>query len=467
MIEHADSEGRTLLHHAIEQKNTTVVEILLGKGCDVNREDKLERSYLSYAIRTLNVAIAQRLIDAGAEIENSQYMGIPLCCLAVSYNNFPLAQCVISGLQKQKEKRGEPLFSTDANPESNPTNYILHRALYPSNEQTILLLLSLGAPTSTLDNNGDTPLTLAVRSGSDTVTNLLLDSLPPPALDIIAKNSNSESPLHFLSHRRHNLKSPTRLSPPTIHRLLYLTLQAGGPTSISPARFIDKATPLHLSAARGDPLTVQILLSHGANTLAADIHGLTPLLAALEANTCVEHGQQIQDRQCTIEVIVNSMAKRGDTFLSRGDSLNLRICQGTALHFAARLGSKNVVQRLLEAGVDVLVGDATGRTALECALPLCNSRLPLRNQDQKQAGKGVEEECEEVCLILAHAMCKRGFEFSKKLPAIKGYKSAETTWLDLAALVEMDGLRTFFRECVCGSEGEKTVELRSSIVSFR
>ncbi|PVH77146.1 ankyrin [Cadophora sp. DSE1049] len=443
-IERVDSDGRTLLHHAIDQNNTKVVEILMEKDMDVNREDKLERSYLSYAIRTLNVTVSQKLIETGAEIENSRYEDIPLACFAVSYGNFPLAQCVISGLQSQKEKSGETLFSPQS--KSNPSHNILHYAVFANNESTISLLLSLGAPTSTLDHKGHTPLMLAIQSGSDSITNLLLDSIP--ACGILAKNKDSETALHFLSHHT------PYLSASTIQRLLDLTLSSGG--NISHPRLSDHSTPLHLSATHSSPLTTQLLLSAGANYLAADNQGLTPLLSAIETNTPASHGQHLQNRVLTINLLITSMSRAGDTFLSRGDSLNLRICQGTALHFAARSGNLRVVKDLIEVGADVLAGDAAGRTALECALPVCNSRMPLKIQIEREGrigerGRGREkgrEGCEETCLVLARAMWERGFGFGEGLRGIKGYKARETTWLELVGLVEMERLGAFIRGCI-------------------
>ncbi|KAK0123800.1 hypothetical protein ONS95_008801 [Cadophora gregata] len=194
-IERVDSDGRTLLQHAIDQKNNAVVDILLEKQPDINREDKLGRSYLSHAIRTLNVTAAQKLIDFGAEIENSCYMDLPLSCLSAP----------------------------------NPRNTFFHHAIYAGNDSTISFLLSLGAPVSTVDAKNNTPLMLAIQSGSDAITNLLLDSLPSSAsaLAILAKNTDSETPLHFLSDRT------PHLSPSTIQRLVSLTLSFGGSSEIS------------------------------------------------------------------------------------------------------------------------------------------------------------------------------------------------------------------------------------------
>ncbi|KAG4418129.1 hypothetical protein IFR04_008722 [Cadophora malorum] len=479
IIEHVDSDGRTLLHHAIEQRNTTVVEILLEKGPDVNREDKLKRSYLSLAIITLNTGIAQLLISSGAEIENSHYMGFPLSCLSVSYNNLPLAQCVISGLQKQKQARGETLFTPLPNPNSD--HHILHHALYPNNNPTISYLLSLFAPTSTISSDGTTPLHLSIRSGNSTTTNHLLSSLPPTA--ILAKTHDSETPLHFLSHSH-----STHLTALTIHRLISQTLSLGG--SISPRRKFDLSTPLHISGRYGNPIATQLLLENGANPFGRNSQGLTPLLAALELNTRfpIEILQRFQDRRRTVDVLIDAMAMGccgdGYAYLSRGDSLILRLNRGTALHFAARAGDLESVKQLIEKGADVLAGDAVGRMPLECALGVKDSRevLVVQVQDwlgvgvgkdvvrgvemdtgigkgkgktRKQGEEGEESEvAEALCLGLAKAMWERGYDFSRELKAIKRYKAPETTWLELAALVGMETLERLIREAMSSKEVE-------------
>lgn len=172
--------------------------------------------------------------------------------------------------------------------------------------------------------------------------------------------------------------------------------------------------------------------------------------------------------------MADSFSGDGDAFASRGDSVVLGINRGTAMHFAARAGDLVSLRGLVERGADVVAGDAVGRVPLECALGVSDARevVLVEVQDwmgvRKDVGRGGDigkgkmseegregEEGEQLCLVLAKAMQKRGYDFETELKAVKRYKAPETTWLELAALVGMEKLEGFIRESIKGNEVRK------------
>ncbi|KAH7310356.1 ankyrin repeat-containing domain protein [Rhexocercosporidium sp. MPI-PUGE-AT-0058] len=419
-----DSNGRTLIQYALEQRNTPLIEILLSKpSININHEDKFQKSYLCTAIITLNITAAQLLVDAGASILTSYYEDQPLACLAVSYGSLPLAKCTISALQKRNEL--QDLFT----PHPSTQHNILASAIYEGNEPTIELLISLGAPTSHISPDGTTILMRAVSTNCDSIVHHLLDQ----GVSVLPTNNAGESALSLISHRRPGLQKHT------ITRLISLTLLAGGNTS-SPSRTQDKATPLHASASRSHLVGVQALLENGANPLARDVNGYTPLLAALEANTTSLIEPALSNHRATILLLIRSMAD----FSARADSHAFGFLQGTALHFAAKLADPGIVEALVRAGASPFERDATSRLPMECAFPLDSFRrlLPSRSPVEMM-------QHEECCLILARAMrdFDPGFDFEMPLERNKAFRTLQTwTLRELAVMAEMHGLCAFLME---------------------
>ena len=70
-VKKTDSFGNTLLYHAIEQENITLIELLIQLGCDINHVSRHDKdSVLHYAYFQKNREIISLLIENGANIEH-------------------------------------------------------------------------------------------------------------------------------------------------------------------------------------------------------------------------------------------------------------------------------------------------------------------------------------------------------------------------------------------------------------
>jgi ankyrin repeat protein len=132
--------------------------------------------------------------------------------------------------------------------------------------------------------------------------------------------------------------------------MLRVLLEAGGDANAS---FGEGETVLMTAARTGDAESVRLLLAHGADVNAAEgWHGQTALMwAALENHADVvqillDAGADVMARSTVHDWVKISY--------SEGNAPKMRDLGGlTALHFAARQGSLESVETLLDAGADV------------------------------------------------------------------------------------------------------------------
>jgi uncharacterized protein len=148
--------------------------------------------------------------------------------------------------------------------------------------------------------------------------------------------------------------------------MLELMLDAGGDAN---AAFGEGETALMTAARAGDAASVRALLAHGGDPNAIEgWHGQTALMwAAIEghaevAELLIVHGADIDRRSTEHDWI--------DISYSAGNVPKMRDVGGlTPLHFAARNGSLDVAETLLEAGADASAAEPMYRlTPLQLAI---------------------------------------------------------------------------------------------------
>jgi ankyrin repeat protein len=102
-IDYTDSDGRTMLFHAILVGSKSIVLVLLENGATVNLKDHKGWYPLHYAAQNYRVEIANLLLEKGADIEAKD-----------AYGNTPLWRSVFAS-----QGRGEMIamfLSKGANP---------------------------------------------------------------------------------------------------------------------------------------------------------------------------------------------------------------------------------------------------------------------------------------------------------------------------------------------------------------
>ncbi len=166
----------TLLFEAVRQKKEWAVELLLEGGADLQARDMNGRRVLYYAVRGGQESMVKVLLDHGATetlttglVSNT---GSTLLHCAMIKPNLAIVEMI---LKAGVDINGQDLIGDTA-------LHGLVRACPQLLEQTVSLLLNLGAEVDMGNNDSDTPLHLAVFYDRPQVAHMLLDAGADPQL---------------------------------------------------------------------------------------------------------------------------------------------------------------------------------------------------------------------------------------------------------------------------------------------
>ena len=289
--------GYDLLREAIFQRESSDVENLLNQGVTVNIGDA-GTSPLHFAVQNGYPEIVQLLLDKGAEINNKDHSGrAPL-----HYSSKRQVQIADFDLWVHKGGREEPLHG-------NGFRYF--------NCEIAEALFLAGANPNVKDNDGNTPLHMAVKNGLIDLSGLLL------AFGADKDNKNHEE-----------LTALDLAGKPEGNKVIFAHLSEW-----------DGNTRLHYAAAWGSTRSVEAFIAQGDDINTRDIEGATPL-----------HRAAIMKNLLNFEFLV-----------SKGARLDIKDNNGwTVLHSAVRGGSDFIVEKLIKCGLDVNAKDEDDDTPLHC-----------------------------------------------------------------------------------------------------
>jgi uncharacterized protein len=241
----------------------------------------------------------------------------------------------------------------------------LHQAARVCDADRMRQLLSRHPSLSELDENGVTPLHIAVDSRQTACVRLLLDAGADPfvrdrkgrnAFDVALKIPDLQD-LKAISVLLHNAgqQKPGGPAGPMPWSLEYsetrgktgvtkmLLAMGADPNAIG----TDGATPLANAAFKGDLEGVRLLLAHGAQVNAISKAGTQPIHdAALGDNADV----------------IRELATHGADI-----NAHTRDDAQTPLYIAAAMGKMKAVEALVALGADLKAKDSQGRTPLDAA----------------------------------------------------------------------------------------------------
>ncbi|MXY21528.1 MAG: hypothetical protein F4Y49_09380 [Dehalococcoidia bacterium] len=150
----AECSGGSLLHTAISERETEIVQFLLEAGADVNARDSDENPVLYGAVIWGEIEIMQILVDAGADVN-------------------------------ARDKWGDTL---------------LHRAVWWGEPESVRFLLEAGAGVNAKNESGDSPAKLALEEEEHEILQILIDAgaevdFPPQSAPWIKVTDRSDSSL--------------------------------------------------------------------------------------------------------------------------------------------------------------------------------------------------------------------------------------------------------------------------------
>eukprot|EP00210_Caulerpa_lentillifera_P004293 g4096.t1 len=239
----------------------------------------------------------------------------------------------------------------------------LHFAVHKGDQQGVIDLLNLGARVNAhCSEDCRSPLHLAASTGNSTLTKTLihaganvnaLDSLFRTPLHAAVSWGSTEVIAELIVHGAdgslvdHELLSPICYAARSGDLdLLSFLVQAG--LGINEGMKYDLPTPLHIAVKRGRYKMVKFLLENGGKPEAKDVSGSsTPLFVA------ARHGHR-----ALLALLLKHVDTENENLDSRDETGN------TLLHYSASYGWMDIVEMLIQMGVDVNRTDPKGFTAL-------------------------------------------------------------------------------------------------------
>ncbi|CAH1397491.1 unnamed protein product [Nezara viridula] len=349
-----NSYPTTILNHAIGERFSEGIDLLIAHGADVVEKDIHGNLPLTLAVMSRNIAFVkliletgsskikigndtfskknfQTFLDANCDVElftsnNSiiQIRNATAMHVASFYGLKDLVRLLIS-YNASLELRDRPLRHSP-----------LHYACENDHVEVVKLILNSTSIKSPADINGTTPLHIACRKGLLPIAKLLLSD--PPAAVNQADNSGYTA-LHLAA-----MNGSLEIAE------LLLTLNAD-----KEAKTLDFKTPLHIAAREGHEDIVRILLREGAEKDAADINGMTPLhFAARERHSYVVRSMLGH------KAYINSRNKNGST------PLHL-LCEWNNKSERIRFDQTFIVGILFYHGADIHSKDNNQMTPLHIA----------------------------------------------------------------------------------------------------
>jgi ankyrin repeat protein len=304
-----DMFGDTVLHTAaMLNSDSSVVELLVSNGADVNARNKEGVTPLEIALKNGDISTIKYLAENGANIHTQNTRGESPLSLALASESNELLEAIVN--------------ETNVLLQNSDGNTPLHIALM--NDASLLkvqYIISLSNDVNIRNKNGNSALFYAVMKNRKKVGEILLEK----NADIFSTNTNNNSPLRLA------LKYGGSIQDWLITSKTIKATDGSGNTA------------LHYAAEWEYSDAIVALLQKGSDIHTKNANGETALFNAVKTNN-----------PNIIQLIVD-----GGADLSVRDNLG-----SVPLHTAVRWDAEKSVIKLIELGVDVNAQNIAGKSAL-------------------------------------------------------------------------------------------------------
>lgn len=341
-INQKNGAGETLLHIAVKQNNTDLVQFLLSMNANTEIKNSSGESPLAFAVSIKSYDAARLLAGSRASVFSKSVTGKTVYDSARTKGPEAIAAIVTKETITEQDSSGKTM---------------LHHAAESLDQESISVILKTGV-VSVADNQGETPLSLAYRNPSDNASAIIAAEL----LLAGAEPLRGEFAYFETAVLKRNLSM----------------------------RFEEGKTPLHIAASNGHTGYTNYLLARKAPVSVKDISSSTPLHEAVRNGHIDSTGillmaeadpNQKDASGNTSLHLVMPQASRSRIFmqlLAANADPNQKDSYGeTPLHIAARVGmTEDIIQALVSAGADPNERNKKGIT------PLC---LAIERNHRSQA----------------------------------------------------------------------------------
>lgn len=164
-INQLDKERETALMKASKYGHAHIVSYLLGKGADIHLTNGTNETALNLASQAGSNEIVKMLIAAGSEIEHRGQMGTPII-MAAQEGHTDIIETLIEARADVNQKH------TDF--DNTPLHLVLKSVTDQAKlKKVVQLLIKAGVEIDAVNDEGETPLTLARRLNSPVKTEIV------------------------------------------------------------------------------------------------------------------------------------------------------------------------------------------------------------------------------------------------------------------------------------------------------
>jgi ankyrin repeat protein len=395
------ADGATALAWAAHWDDLATADLLIRAGARVNAANDQGVTALALACANGSAAMVGHLIDAGANPNLARTTGeTPLMTAAFTGNTDVVKALIAAGADVNaagtgpgqsalmwavSEKHAEIVrilvsAKADVRARSAGGFSALLFAARQGDIESAKMLLDAGADVDDRARDGSTALVIAAASGREDMVLLLLQSgasAGDGAAGYTALHASvpKDMRLAVKALLRHGADPNARLknAPATLfgpgRGAGSEVMPAAGTPASGGAGSFTGATPFWLAAKNVNVAVMELLIAGGADASLTNENGTTPLMAAAGLT-------QIQGPRARRGDVSQFYSNWGESdsldalkfLLDHGADVNAANRSGqTALHGAAYMGGKAVVEFLLDHGVNINVPDAQGQTPFRIA----------------------------------------------------------------------------------------------------
>ena len=408
-VKATNSYGANAMQLAADTANTDLIRLLLKAGADPQSPNADGETALHLVARSGNVEAAKLLLKAGAKVNAREQFGGQTPLMWAAARRHPEMVELLLSKGAEVDARGAvrdykrvATAESRAAPRDRGGFTPLMYAARSNCGGCVETLLKHKADVNLADPSFVVPLSIAMMNSNWDIAMRLIEA----GADVNQWDMNGSSPLHVAIANMNGVGSRNPLDQDKANKassrdVIKALLDRGANPNQQlywGAGFSSAAdrgmTPFLAACGTGDIELVKLLLEHGANTKLATSDGRGPIIMAVVGRrgrdaffgappsaTAPSEGEGTPEGAAEGKAagkpranpqvqLIKLLADAGaDVKLVGKIHLLARTRGGSALHYAVRSGgNRQVIQELLDLGLDVNVKDADGLTALDYAM---------------------------------------------------------------------------------------------------
>jgi len=360
--------GETPLMEAARRGNLATVRGLLSSNANPNaRELNGGQTALMWALSQRQSTVVEALLEGGADVHAASKTGFTPLMFAAQQGDVDSARILLRVGAKPN----------DAQPKTALTPLMIASAM--GHTKAVDLLLDNGADPNLADANGYTSLHRVVRDSDYGIDLKSRDAVLTVVKSLLKHGAN---PNARLSQNKEKAAEEIKNGSVQIE---------GKRTAVTVTEIVlQGATPLFLAAEVNNLDVIKALVDAGADPLAANERGTTPLIMAAGAGTDVQREREPEERATAVET--------AKFLVERGADVNAAGQYGwTALHAATYQGMNDLIEYLVSKGAKIDQKDEFGQTPLSISLSVLTKDIGAR---RLQIPRRYRQETAELLLKL-------------------------------------------------------------------